>query len=255
LSPAIFNAAFAECGLDWVFVAMPVAAGAARDALVGMRALQLDGLSVTMPHKTDVADAVDELTDDARALHAVNHVSRRGDTLVGDNTDGGGFVAGLRAETGFDPRGQACLVVGAGGAARAVVLALARAGASEVAVHNRTSDRAEAAAALAGPAGRVVTDLPGAIGRAALVVHATPVGMAGDDRVPFDPARLGPDQLVADLIYQPLVTPLLTAARRQGATAVNGLAMLVHQAAAQFEDWTGQPAPVDTMSAALTAGL
>jgi shikimate dehydrogenase len=252
LSPAIFNAAFAAAALDWVFVALPVVAGNAPAALDGMRALQIDGLSVTMPHKTAVADAVDELTDDARALHAVNHVRRDGIRLLGDNTDGPGFLAALRAETGFDPRGTRCVVLGAGGAARAVILALARAGADEVAVVNRTAAGAETAAGLAGAAGRVAG--PDAVNGAALVVNATSVGMEGSD-LPLDPDRLTAGTVVADLVYQPLTTPLVLEARRRGCPAINGLGMLVHQAAAQFTHWTGDPAPLDVMLGAVTDRL
>jgi shikimate dehydrogenase len=253
LSPAIFNDAFAAVGLDWVFVALPVADGEAVAALAGMRALQIDGLSVTMPHKTAVADAVDELTDDARRLRAVNHVTLRDGRLVGDNTDGGGFLAALRADLGFDPAGTRCAVVGAGGAARAVVLALGRAGAAEVNVVNRTAERAVAAAALAGSVGRVGD--PTTIATADLVVNATSVGMGDDGAVPFDPSLLADGQVVADLVYRPLVTPLLAAAEARGIRATNGLGMLVHQAAAQFEDWTGVPAPIDVMLAAVRRAL
>lgn len=257
LSPLILNAAFAARGLDWVFVAFPVVAGDARRALDGMRALGIEGLSVTMPHKGEVADLVDVLSPDAEALAAVNCVVREGELLRGHNTDGAGFVAGLRAETGFDPAGRACAVVGAGGAARAVVLALAREGAAEVVVVNRTRATAEQAAALAGEAGRV--GVAGDISGADLVVNATPVGMAaaareGQDvlRTPFDPSLLRPEQVVADLVYVPLVTPLVEEARARGATALNGVPMLVHQAAAALTLWTGEPAPVSAMSVAAT---
>jgi shikimate dehydrogenase len=257
-SPTIHNAAFAALGLDWVFVTMPVAAGGVPAALAGMRALQIDGLSVTMPHKTAVVEAVDELTADARSLGAVNHVSRRGDRLIGDNTDGAGFIDGLRTDTGFAADGQRCVVVGAGGAARAVVLALARAGASEVVVVNRSAEGAQVAASLAASVGRV-GGLE-AIGAAALVVNATSVGMARDGaeaptEVPFDPDLLQPGQVVVDLIYQPLVTPLLRAAAGAGLATTNGVSMLVHQAALQFTNWTGELAPLETMVDAVVRAL
>jgi len=254
LSPTVQNAAFRALDLDWVFVAFEVPEGRAGGAIDAVRALGIDGLSVTMPHKSAVATAVDRLSPDASALGAVNCVVRRGDELVGENTDGSGFLAALAADTGFEPAGRRCAVVGAGGAARAVVLALARAGAEEVRVVNRTPDRAEAAASLAGTVGRVGAerDLAGAD----LIVQATSVGMA--DRagaVPFDPDLLHPGQVLAELIYQPAETALLAAARARRLTVANGLGMLVHQAAIAFEHWTGQSAPLATMTAAVSARL
>src|SRR5579864_7589882 len=131
LSPRLHNAAFDALGLDWVSVAFPVRAGMTAAALTGMRALEIVGLSVTMPHKEAAFDAVDEATDVARRLGAVNCVTRRDGALVGDSTDGAGFLAALRRAAGFDPRGRRCLVIGAGGAARAVIVALADSGAEE----------------------------------------------------------------------------------------------------------------------------
>ncbi|MEJ5254652.1 MAG: shikimate dehydrogenase [Acidimicrobiales bacterium] len=253
LSPVIFNAAFGALGLDWVYVAFEVAAGDHRRALAGVRALRIGGLSVTMPHKTAVAHSVDRLTDDAQALDAVNCVIRDGDELVGHNTDGPGFVRALRAETGFDPAGRRCAVVGAGGAARAVVLALARAGAAEVAVVNRTPARGEAAASLAGDRGRLGGEV--VLRDAELVVNATPVGMPALPDLPFDVGLLRAGQVVADLVYEPAETPLLREARARGLVAINGLGMLVHQAALQFEQLTGREAPLQVMEEAARQAL
>lgn len=218
-----------------------------------MLALGIDAYSVTMPHKEAVATAVDRLTDDARLLGAVNCVIRDGDRLTGHNTDGPGFVRALADETGLDPSGRHCVVVGAGGAARAVVLALARAGAAEVAVLSRTPARGEAAAALAGPAGRLGTEAD--LTAADLVVDATPAGMAGHDPTAFDPTLLGPTTVVADLVYHPPTTPLLASARDRGLVAVNGFGMLVHQAALQFEVATGLEAPLQIMAEAAHRAL
>jgi shikimate dehydrogenase len=234
-------------------VAFEVQAGGAPTALDAMRALGIDAYSVTMPHKEAVAAAVDHLSADARRLAAVNCVTRDGELLTGHNTDGPGFVRALVDETGFAPSGARCVVVGAGGAARAVVLALSRAGAAEVVVVNRTPARGEAAAALAGPVGR----LGGAaeLRAADLVVDATPAGMAGHDPLAVDPDLLGPATVVADLVYHPATTPLLTAARERGLVAVNGLGMLVHQAAIQFELATGSEAPIEVMVSAARRAL
>ncbi|HUO47734.1 MAG TPA: shikimate dehydrogenase [Acidimicrobiales bacterium] len=255
LSPLLHNAAFDALGLDWVSVGFPVAAGGVPDAFAGIRALGIVGLSVTMPHKQAAAVAVDECTPLARRLGAVNCVVRDGDRLVGDSTDGPGFVAALRRGAGFDPAGARCVVLGAGGAARAVIAALADAGAASVVVVNRTRASAEEAALLAGEAGTVGE--AAAIEEAALLVQATPVGMAlgaeTDGQLPVDEALLHEGLVVADLVVHPLRTPLLAAAEARGARPVNGLGMLVHQAALALERWTGRPAPVEAMWAAAAA--
>lgn len=257
LSPALHNSAFQALGLDWVYLALPVAAGETAGAITGMRALGVEGLSVTMPHKTAVAGLVDELTPTAAALGAVNTIVRRGSALVGDSTDGTGFLDALAADEGFDPRDRRCLVLGSGGAARAVVEALARAGAARVDVAGRTPAPASRAAALAGDRGAVITDLAEAVRAADLVVNATPVGMAGDPAIPFaiDPRWLGRHHVVVDLVYEPPITPLLAAARDRGCVSVNGIGMLIYQAAAAFRLWTGEDPPLEVMSAAAAAAL
>jgi shikimate dehydrogenase len=249
LSPALHNAAFSALGLDWVSVAFPVPAAALDAALAGARALGLRGLSVTMPHKAAVARKVDRASAAVRRLGAVNCVVVEPDALVGENTDGPGFVAALRRGAKFDPAGRRCLVAGAGGAARAVVLALAEAGASEVVVVGRSPERVAAAAGLAGGVGRA--GAPSEAADAQLVVNATPLGMAGtpgaDLLPPIDPALLGPGQLVVDLVYAPRPTRWLDLARSHGASVLDGLGMLVHQAALQIELWSGRRAPVEAM--------
>jgi shikimate dehydrogenase len=252
LSPAIFNAAFEAVDLDWAYLAFEVEPGGAGRALDAMRSLGIGGLSVTMPHKDAAAQLVDKCTPEAAALRAVNCVVNTADGLLGDNTDGPGFLDALRAEVGFDIKGRRAVVLGAGGAARALVLALAGAGAADVAVVNRTAERAEAASALAGPRGRVAdTD---AIAGADLVVNATSVGM-GDGRMAIDPGLLTAGQVVADIVYHPSPTPLVVAARQLGITAVDGLGMLVHQAGHAFRLWTGHEPPIDAMTRAARAGL
>lgn len=255
LSPAIHNAAFRALGLDWVYAAFPVPAGSGPQAVEAMRTLGLAGLSVTMPHKPEVIPALDELSPAALALGAVNTVFRRGTALVGDNTDGAGFIDALRFDEGFDPAGTRCVVIGAGGAARAVILALAQAGAGDVAVVNRTPAHGARAAKLAGPRGRPGT--PDDLLRAELVVNATPLGMAGvhPDAVPVDIDFLRSDQVVVDLVYKPARTPLLKAARQRGAVPVNGLGTLIHQAAHAFRLWTGADPPLEAMSAAALGAL
>lgn len=260
LSPVIHNAAFRALDLDWVYVAFEVAEGSAAQAVGGLRALGVGGLNVTMPHKQAVVDAVDRLTPTAELLQSVNTISWRGQHLLGDSTDGAGFVDALRHDEGVDPSGRHAVVLGAGGAARAVVLALANAGAASVTVLNRTPEHAEAAVALAPD--RVRTGLleaaGGALAEADIVVNATPIGMAGTSeagRLPFDPAGLRNGQVVVDLVYHPLRTALLEEARAHGCIPVTGLGTLIHQAAHAFRAWTGEDPPLEVMSAAAMAAL
>jgi shikimate dehydrogenase len=256
LSPTLLNAAFAADGLDWVYTAFEVPEGRGARAIEAMRALGLGGLSVTMPHKGAAHDAVDARTDVAAALGAVNCVFWDGDRLVGDNTDGPGFVDALVHDERIGISGRRCVLVGAGGAGRAVARALGVAGAAEVVVLNRSPGPAAQAAALAGPGGRVGG--PADVPAADLVVNATPLGMgdrAGAPALPLDPALLHPGQVVVDLIYHPAETAFLRAARATGATAVNGLGMLVHQAAHAFTRWTGRAAPIGAMTSAVSAEL
>ncbi len=265
LSPLLHDSAFAALGLAarWRSFAFEVAPGEAPGALEAMRRARIRGLSVTMPHKAAVAALVDECSDTARRLNAVNCVVNEAGALYGTNTDGEGFVASLARAAGFDPAGRRCLVIGAGGAARAVVLALAAHGAAGVAIVNRTPERAFEAADLAGAVGSAVALTDGSVARAVaaadLVVNATPVGMAGG--VPaaewlVAPGLLGPGQVAADLVYAPRPTRWLAEAAGTGATVVDGLGMLVHQAAAQLVLWTGMEPPVEAMwrAAEATAG-
>jgi len=247
LSPALHNAAFAQLGLDWVYVALDVEAGEAQRAIDAMRVFGLGGLSVTMPHKEAVAGAVDELDPAAAALRSVNTVVPRPDgTLVGHSTDGAGFVASLAAQ-GVSVAGRTVCLLGAGGAARAIADALARSGAAQVSVVNRTRSSADDTAALAGRVGvaGVATD----IRDADIVVNATSVGMGGSD-LPCDPALLRAGQVVADIVYHPRLTGLLAAAASVGATTVDGLGMLVHQAALQQQLWHGTLPDTPTMTSA-----
>ncbi|HLM65353.1 MAG TPA: shikimate dehydrogenase [Acidimicrobiales bacterium] len=260
LSPAILNAAFAATGADWVFTVFEVPAGRGEAAVGAARTLGLGGLSVTMPHKAAAWAAVDERTPAAEDLGAVNCVYWRGDVLCGDNTDGRGLLDALRIDEGVDPDGARCVVLGAGGAGRAVARALGGAGASEVVVVNRSPAPAERAAALAGPAGKVGDAT--AVAHADIVVNATPLGMGvvvgvdgQPEPLPVDPDLLTSGQIVVDLIYHPPITPLLAAARDRGIDAVNGLGMLIHQAAQAFRHWTNEEPALEAMSAAALAEL
>jgi shikimate dehydrogenase len=255
LSPVIHNAAFAALDMDWTYVALPVEPGLVPVAVVGLRALGIAGANVTMPHKEAVADVMDELTDDAERLRAVNTIELRGGVLVGHNTDAPGFARFLERDAGFDPAGRTALLFGAGGAARACALALARAGLTRIVVALREPARARPLAdALDGYP--TVVDVVGfddvAQVEADLVVNGTPLGAHGET---IGLPAVGPDALVVDLLYRPASTPLQQAARAAGANAFGGLGLLLHQAALSFELWTGRPAPIEVMSAAAVAAL
>lgn len=248
-SPLLHNAAFHALGLDWVSVGFPVPPGALAPALDGMRALGVRGLSVTMPHKEAAWRLVDRRSAVADRLEAVNCVTNDVGTLVGTSTDGAGFLDALAHRLSYSPAGKRCLVVGAGGAARAVVAALRDAAAAEIVVVNRSPSGAARAVALAGEVGR--SGVPADAAGADLVVNATPVGMAGtpNGEAPpvVDPHRLRPGQVVVDLVYHPRPTAWLRAAGAQGAATMDGVAMLVHQAAHQLALWTGEDPPIEAM--------
>lgn len=247
LSPALHNAAFEQLGLDWVYVALHVSPGGAQRAIDAMRTFALGGLSVTMPHKEATADAVDLLDPAAAALRSVNTVVPQPDgTLKGYSTDGAGFVASLAA-AGVAVEGRSVCLLGAGGAARAIADALGRSGAASVSVVNRTAGAAEATAALAAGVGRVGDARD--VADADIVVNATSVGM-GTEQLPCDASALRAGQVVADIVYHPRDTALLRAARAAGATPVDGLGMLVHQAALQQQLWHGASPDIRVMTAA-----
>jgi shikimate dehydrogenase len=255
LSPAIHNAAFASLGLDWAYVALPVAPNDVVGALLGLRALGFAGANVTMPHKSEIARLVDERSEDAARLGAVNTVVVGERTISGHNTDAPGFARFLREDVGFDTAGKTALLYGAGGAARACALALARASLGRLMVAardpERTSELRDAIRDL--PTELVIARFEDAGQHTAdLVVNATPLG-AGGEELPLP--SLGRETLVVDLLYDPAVTPLLSAAREAGAAAFGGLGLLLQQAALSFELWTAQVAPLDVMSAAALAAL
>jgi shikimate dehydrogenase len=257
LSPVIHNAAFAAAGLDWAYVPLPVPSDGLREALEGLGALGLAGANVTMPHKTEAAELIERRSPDAELLRAVNAILVRGDGLEGHNTDVGGFDRFLRRDAGFDPAGRSALLYGAGGAARACALALARAGLRRLTVAARDGARGEDLRTIATSLG-VDVDVVGpedATGRRFdLVVNATPVGGAADPDHASLPDLDG-DVLVVDLLYDPTTTSLQRRAREAGATAFGGIGLLVEQAALSFELWTGTPAPLEVMSAAALAAL
>jgi shikimate dehydrogenase len=240
-SPAMMNAAFAELGMDWRYVHLPIAPPRFAETARALPASGYRGANVTIPHKLAAHALADELTPAAREIGAVNTlVFKEGGTILGDNTDAAGFLDAL----GTDPAGRRALVMGAGGAGRAVAWALREAGA-EVALWNRNAKRA---AALAHELGvRAVKESE----PADILVNATSVGLGGEDALRELP--LGPAELVVDLVYGGAPTALCRWAEDRGAQVVDGLEMLVRQGARSFELWTSRRAPLNAMRAALRA--
>ncbi len=253
LSPALHNAVFEHLGLNWCYLPLPVPPNQVAAAVRGLLALGFRGANVTVPHKQAVLPFLDEIGSAARAIGAVNTIVIEDGRLLGHNTDGEGFLAAVR-EANFEPAGKQALVLGAGGAARAVVYTLAQA-ACAVTIHNRTAERGDALV-------KEMRDLnPTAeIGHAArltkldlasfdLLVNTTPVGMWPHvDKSPWPSQMVLPAHwTVYDLVYNPLKTRLLQQAKAAGARPVDGLGMLIWQGALAFELWTGQSAPKDLM--------
>lgn len=258
VSPAMHSAAFGALGLDWRYVALPTEPAGLETTIVRLREIGFRGANVTVPHKQAVMSSLDEITPDARAIGAVNTIIVQDGKLVGHNTDSGGFLGALQG-AGFEPAGRRALVLGAGGAARAVAYALAQAG-SAIVVCNRTAQRAAELAhrirstgigvhvgwaSYKGLAGLPLSDFD-------LLVNATSVGMwPKTDASPWPPTLPIPSRwTVFDLVYNPVQTRLLAQARAAGATPIDGLEMLVRQGAEAFRLWTGLLPPTEAMRAA-----
>ena len=266
LSPVMHQAALDELGLDAAYTALPTPPGTETDRFEDVRTGRLAGLNVTIPHKLAAFRAMDRLTPAAQRTGAVNTVIRDGPRLLGDNTDPYGFSQALRQFGNFDPADASVVVLGAGGAARAAVLALLDSGARRILIANRTPARAHQLVNDLQEPDRAPIDscaltdirLPQLLAAAQLLVNTTSVGMSGgpapaDSPVPSD--CLHPNLFVYDIVYRPALTPLLAAAQQCGAPTLGGLEMLVMQGAASLQQWTGRPAPARTMLAAARAAL
>lgn len=249
LSPRMHNAAFAALDLNWSYLAFPVPPGRVADVVTGLAVVGCRGLNVTIPHKQEVIDACSSVSDAVRAIGAANTLVPDGDGgFAAHNTDAEGFLRAIDEAAPVDLAGETVLLLGAGGAARAVVHAVRSRGA-RVLIANRTRSRAE-------ELGEAIAFEPAALRRAVgecrLVVNSTSLGMGRSDlpeELPLD--GLGADHVVNDLVYRPGGTPWLHAASDRGARTVDGLGMLLHQGAVAFEMWTGVSAPVDVMRDAL----
>ncbi len=253
-SPQIHNAAFAAVGLDLVYVACDVQSAELPSAVAGLKAMGFRGASVTIPHKEAVLPLVDEVDELALKVGAVNTIVNRRGRLFATNTDVAGFLAALEVAWGRPPRGSVCLVLGAGGAARAVVAGLVGAGAAQILLHNRTEARAQALCTVARGWGTVPCRVVGESELAEfapsvdVIVNATSVGLGAGIKVSPIPDDIVTERhVVMDLVYGRETTELVRRARERGALTLDGREMLVQQAARAFELWTGRPAPIETM--------
>lgn len=260
LSPYMHNAAFAACGIDAAFESVEVRPAGLERWVTNARASDVLGFNVTVPHKETIIPILDRIDDEAARAGAVNTVivGSGGQGLIGANTDIVGFRRSLKLEAGATLRDQAIVLLGAGGAARAIAVVALEDEARSLVVANRHIERAQRLLAdLANVRHRTAIHavdirdvvLVGALHEATVVVNATSVGLQSSD-MPVDLDSLSPDALVVDIVYNPPRTAFLRAAERRGARVLGGLGMLVYQAAASFERWTGVAPPISTMRAA-----
>jgi len=255
-SPGMHNSAFAEMGIDAVYVPFHVRPESLGPAVAGLRAMGFMGANITVPHKERVMEFLDEVDDEARKMGAVNTIVNRGGRLTGYNTDGRGFIRSLKEEAGFDPAMKRVFVCGAGGAGRGIGFALAFAGVKRLYFFDVDEPKRD----------KLVMDINSAAGREVarpsimdpdfiragdLAVNASPLGMHEGDPLPMPAASFRPGQVVYDVVYNPAETVLLKAARSAGAKAVNGLGMLLYQGVLAYEIWTGRTPPAEIMRRAL----
>lgn len=253
------EAAFKELGLNWRYLTVEVYPEDLADAFKGLRAFNMQGINLTIPHKVEVLKYLDEMAEDAQLIGAVNTVVRRGDKLRGENTDGKGFMRSLIDDAGVDPTGKRTVILGAGGAARAVSVELALAGAAEITVVNRSVERGQELVTLLNEktpatATFVQWNTPYALPpNTDVLVNATSIGLFPDvtAKPDIDYTTIVAGMTVCDVIPNPPQTPFLDEAAARGASTLDGLGMLVYQGAIGFKMWTGRDAPVEVMHRAL----
>jgi shikimate dehydrogenase len=248
--------AFAAAGLDWRYLTLEVAPEGLGDAVRGMRAMGFRGANVTIPHKVEVVQHLDDLSEAAEQMGAVNCVRRDGDQLIGENTDGKSFVQALRSVV--DPADKRIVILGAGGAARAIAVELGLSGAQEIAIVNRTAERGQGVADLLNERLHVAARLIQLEGDYAVeedadvLINATSIGLGdADARVPLAEDCLREGLVVADVIFNPPQTRLLREALARGCKTVDGLGMLVNQCVTGFSIWTGVDPDASVMREAL----
>ncbi len=257
MSPTMHNAAAEALGLPYHFLAYEVRPENIEAAFRGSLAMGFGGLCITIPHKLAIHDLVDELSEDARIMGAVNVVTfDSGGKTTGHNTDGIGWLRSLEEETGETPRDKRCMIIGAGGAARAVAVKLAQSGAAHIEIRNRTAEKADALARFieekipgARTAGGGLGDIASAAADYEIIVNTTSQGMKGDPAreaaTPLDAEAIPEGAICTDAVYNPVDTTFLKGAKSRGARTVSGVGWFVNQGAAAWELWTGTKMPTD----------
>lgn len=259
-SPIMMNRAFRETGINGVYAAFHVTSDRVGDFAAGVRAMGIRGVNVTIPHKLDIMSVLDEIDPSAQAIGAVNTIVNDDGRLIGYNTDGIGYVRSLKEEAERELEGKRIVVIGAGGAARGIIFALANEMPDRITIANRSVERAKALAdSLHGKAEIRAISMEGlqsACTEADIVINTTSVGMfPNTDETPIDASWLRPGAVASDLIYNPLKTRFLHEAERRGCRIHGGLGMFIYQGAYAFEYWTGQPAPAAAMRETVLASL
>lgn len=261
-SPAMHNAAFSFLGLDYVYIPFQVAPENLSTAISALQSLGITGVNITVPHKQKVIPFLDEISPEAKLIGAVNTVINTKGRLCGYNTDGDGFLRSLKEELDFTPEKKTVLILGAGGAARAVAVGLVLAGAKEILLTNRTLQRAEKLAyfmaentqAQVRAVSWSMRNIAEVVEKADLIVQTTSVGMYPQEAcIEFPFELLRSEQAVYDLVYNPRLTMFLKRAKASGARTAGGLGMLLYQGASAFELWTGVKAPIEVMYKTLKA--
>lgn len=251
MSPNMHNAAFSKLKLNFAYMAFAVDKNQLIHAVEAVRALSMRGVNVTIPHKVAIMEFLDEIDREALDIGAVNTIVNNNGKLTGYNTDGKGFVRSLVEETGVSLTGKRILILGAGGAARAVGVSLAREGVQQITVANRSIEKArELSEHLSQfvPSVSVTLNEHRDLQQVDIVINTTSVGMYPEmDNTPIPKEILHSNLLISDLIYNPFQTKLLKEGQEVGAAIHNGLGMFVHQGALAFELWTGHSAPIELM--------
>jgi len=261
-SPAIHNAAFKALGIKAEYRLFEKKPKELTDFFKKLRSGSIRGVNVTIPYKEEALRYLDELSQEAELIGAVNTILGKSESLIGYNTDGLGFILSLRKEAGIDPQDKKIVIIGAGGVSRAISVHLAREKAANIILSDIIPDKAEKLAShIRKNISRVKVstvrkeELNSGVRTADILINATPVGMKPDDPLPIDPRILHPRLLVCDLIYNPPKTRLLIEAEKIGAKTLNGLGMLLYQGALAFTIWTGREAPIEIMARALEKEL
>lgn len=237
--------AFADCGLDWRYLTLEVSPGNLASAITGMRAMGFQGGNFTIPHKVAVIEHLDGLSEAAELMGAVNCINRDDDgKLIGENTDGKGFVQSLREMT--DPEGKKVVLLGAGGAARAIAVEMGLSGAAEITIVNRTAERGQELSDLLNEKVNVASQFVLWEGdyrvpeETEVLINATSIGLNDiDARIPLDAETLLPSMMAADVVFNPPQTRFLRDACDRGCKTLDGLGMLVNQGVIGFKIWTG----------------